>query len=451
MTISYGNSFENCAIYLPALSFGYARFAESGAFQRALPFTAQDLNFLNPQSKLFHYPWALFSAGQAVKSLSENDPPTMVSERDRTCTVVVGDSGGYQVQTGKIVYRGPETVRRMMRWMEANTDFSMVLDFPTGGIKSGQIAKHTARLREEGHGGLIDQAAAMNRQAADFNAALVQTSLNNQQFVVERTPDATKFLNVLQGRTEAESKAWYEHVKHHPFEGWAFAAGHREDFSLLLQRLINLRDDGLLENAKWVHILGKSELDLACLYTVVQRAVRRNIHPSLQFSFDSASHSLMSANYQVYCGAFLDKKGWSMVGTGMGDASLVGSQEGMSDYLASGILTLPRTKTAEFGYRPRFHCADTAASRHLKVGDICIDASKKNPWDTASFYSIANHNVEALVQAMRLAHQTFFHPDDELRIPPRARVVRDIVDMVFTADQPDKLIHECRAVLRDVK
>lgn len=447
MTVSYENSFENCAIYLPALSFGYARFAHNGAFRRPLPFAAQDLNFLNPQSKLFHYPWALFSAGQAAKSINENDPPTMVSERNRDRSIVVGDSGGYQVQTGKIVYRGPETVRRMMRWMEANTDFSMVLDFPTGGIKSGQIATHTARLRKEGHGPLIDQGAASNRQAEDFNAALVQTSLNNQQFVVERAPDATKFLNVLQGRTEAESKAWYEHVKHYAFEGWSFAAGHREDFSLLLQRLIDLRDDGLLENAQWVHILGKSELDLACLYTVVQRAVRRHIHPTLQFSFDSASHSLMSGNYQVYGGAFLDKKGWSMVGMSVGDTSLVGSQQGLGDYLSSGVLTLPRTREAEVGYRPRFHPADTAVSRKITVGDICVDAAKQNPWDTASFYIVANHNIEAIVRAMKLAHSTFFDPKDVLKVPPRARIIRDIVDMVFTSDQPDKLIRECRAVL----
>lgn len=448
MTLSYGNSFENCAIYLPALSFGYARFAQSGTFRRPLPVTAQDLDFLDPNSRLFHYPWALFSAGQAAKSINENDPPTMVTMRDRSRSIVVGDSGGYQVQTGKIMYRGPETVRRMMRWMEANTDFSMVLDFPTGGIKNGQIATHTARLRKEGHSPLIDQGAASNRQAEDFNAALVQTSLNNQQFVVERTPGATNFLNVLQGRTEPESKAWYDHVKHYPFEGWAFAAAHREDFSLLLQRLIDLRDDGLLENARWVHILGKSELDLACLYTVVQRAVRRHIHPYLQFSFDSASHSLMSANYQVYCGAFLDKKGWSMVGTGMGDPSLVGSQEGLGDYLASGILTLPRQRVAEFNYRPQFHRAQTAISCQLNVGDICIDASKKNPWDTASFHAIANHNIEALVQAMKLAHQKFFHPSDELKIPPHIRIVRDIVDLVFTSDKPDILISECKRALR---
>lgn len=447
MTVSYENSFENCAIYLPALSFGYARFAHNGAFRRPLPFAAQDLNFLDPQSKLFHYPWALFSAGQAAKSIKENDPPTMVSAHDRSRSIVVGDSGGYQVQTGKIVYRGPETVRRMMRWMEANTDFSMVLDFPTGGIKSGQIATHTARLRKEGHGPLIDQGAASNRQAEDFNAALVQTSLNNQQFVVERAPDATKFLNVLQGRTEAESKAWYEHVKHYAFEGWSFAAGHREDFSLLLQRLIDLRDDGLLENAQWVHILGKSELDLACLYTVVQRAVRRHIHPTLQFSFDSASHSLMSGNYQVYGGAFLDKKGWSMVGKSVGDTSLVGSHQGLGEYLGSGVLTLPRTREAEFGYRPRFHPADTAVSQQVTVGDICVDAAKPNPWDTASFYIVANHNTEAIVRAMKLAHQTFFHPSDELKIPPRVRIVRDIIDMIFTSDQPDKLSRECRHAL----
>lgn len=447
MPVSYENSFENCAIYLPALGFDYAKFAHGGTFKRALPFTAQDLNFLDPHTNLFHYPWALLSAGQAATSLSGNDPLTMVSERDRSRSIVLGDSGGYQVQTGKIAYRGPETVRRMMRWMEANTDYSMALDFPTGGIPSGQIAKHAARLQAEGNEPLIEQGATGNRQAKDFNAALVQTSFNNQQFVLERIPGATRFLNVLQGRTEAESKAWYDHVKHYPFEGWAFAGGHREDFSLMLQRLIDLRDDKLLEKASWVHILGKSELDLACLYTTVQRAVRQHVHPTLQFSFDSASHSLMAANYQVYAGAFLDKRGWSMLGTPIADTALVGNQQGLYDYLGSGILTLPKTRKSAVGYHPYFHRVDTAVSRLITVGDICVDAANRHSWDTASFHIIANHNTEAMVRAMNLAQSTFFDPREGLKVPPRARIARDIIDMVFTSDQPDKLIRECRAAL----
>lgn len=449
MTLSYENSFENCAIYLPAISFGYAKFAHNGTFSRPLPFTAQDLNFLAPKTALFHYPWALFSAGQAAKSIKENDPPTMVSERDRNRTIVVGDSGGFQVQGDTIKFRGPATVRRMMRWLEAQTDYSMVLDFPTGGIKSGQIAKHTARLRSEGHGDLLDQAAQFNRQAADFNAALVQTSLNNQQFVVERTPGATKFLNVLQGRTDAESKAWYEHVKHYPFEGWAFAGGNRTDFSLLLQRLIDLRDDGILENMPWLHILGVSELDLACLYTVVQRAVRRHINPTLQISLDSASPYKTASVYEAYAGCILDKSGWSMVGVNMSKrsetgitASRIGSTEKFTDYLASCPI---QSK----GRRRRERRFDTVISHIIRVGDICVDPSTKSSLDQVSNYLMQNHNVEAMVAAMRMAHAAFFDPT-EIRIPAKAQIVRQIIDMVFTSDQPEKFIKECREALMEV-
>jgi hypothetical protein len=450
MTVSYADSFHNCAIYLPALKFEYAKFAHDGTFKRPLPFSAQDLNFLCPNTRLFHYPWALLSAGQAVKSIRQSDPPTMVSVRDRTTSVVVGDSGGYQVQSGNIKYRGPETVRRMMQWMEGHTDYSMALDFPTGGIKDGQIAKHTARLRAEGHGDLIDGAAGQNRQAADFNAALVQTSLNNQQFLLERASGATKFLNVLQGRNEVESKAWYEHVKHYEFEGWAFAGGHREDFTLLLRRLIDLRDDKLLEKARWVHILGKSELDLACLYTVVQRAVRRHINPTLQFSFDSASHSLTAANYRVYAGAFFDKRGWSMVPARMADAALVGSNENFGDYLVSQGFSTGTKRPSKSGFNRRFRGADTVMSHAITVGDVCVDATKRSPWDTASGDIVANHNIEAMVRAMKQAHKIFYDPGEVLKIPVRARIVREIVDMVFASAQPDTLIRECRSALQQV-
>jgi hypothetical protein len=46
---------------------------------------------------------------------------------------------------------------------------------------------------------------------------------------------------------------------------------------------------------------------------------------------------------------------------------------------------------------------------------------------------------------MKLAHSTFFDPKDELKIPPRAQIIRDLIGMVFTSNQPDKLIRECRA------
>lgn len=430
MTLSYKNSFENCALYLPAISFGYAKFAHSGSFQRPLPFSAKDLNFLDPATPLFHYPWALFSAGQAAKSIAENDPPTMVSERDRSCTTVIGDSGGFQVQTGAIKYRGPETVRRMMRWLESQTDYSMVLDFPTGGIRSGQISKHTARLRGEGYGDLMDKAAQLNRQAQDFNTALVQTSVNNQQFVLERTAGATKFLNVLQGRNEAESKAWYEHVKHYPFEGWAFAGAHQNHFSLLVRRLLDMRNDGLLEKCDWLHVLGVSTLPIGCLLTVVQRAVREFVNPRFQISFDSASPFKSAANQSIMIGHTLDKHGWAIHYTPVSSLPPAHNSELLAELLCDRLDSM-----ADVHPRSR-RLARSCIADVLPLAGLRDGGGVKLSGD--GYYLLMHHNVQATIDAHRDAHELFFEDVpliyDPVMTHAPIKTIAAMIRMAFSGD-----------------
>ena len=52
----------NRAIYLPAITSTFARFAHNCSFARSLPVSSGDLNFLNPSNPLFAYPFALYSA-----------------------------------------------------------------------------------------------------------------------------------------------------------------------------------------------------------------------------------------------------------------------------------------------------------------------------------------------------------------------------------------------------
>lgn len=430
MMRSYKDAFENCALYLPAISFNFAKFAHSGTFAGALPITAQDLNFLDPSSNLFHYPWALLSAGQAAQSIAENDPPTIVSERDRSCTTVVGDSGGFQVQTGAIKYRGAETVRRMMRWLECQTDYSMVLDFPTGGIKSGQIAQHTARLRSEGHGGWIDAAARLNRQAEDFNVALVQTSLNNRQFRDERTPGATKFLNVLQGRNEAESKAWYEYVKDYQFEGWAFAGAHQNHFSLLIRRLLDMRDDGLLEKCDWLHVLGVSTLPIGCLLTAVQRAVREFVNPRFQISFDAASPFKSAANQSIMIGHTLDKHGWAVHYVPVSTLPSAGNQKLLADVLCDRLDHLNDRHT-----RAR-RLARSYIAENFSLA--ALQDSTGTSLSRDGYYMLMHHNVQATVDAHRDAHELFFEDDpiiyDPVMTHAPIKVIAAMIRMAFSGE-----------------
>lgn len=195
---------ENCAVYLPALQPEFAKFAYSGQFKRPLPMEAQDLNFLNPASPLLYYPYALYSAGHAAKSMTAAPAKTIVSERVRGQSCVLGDSGGFQILTGAIKTINADRVEHMMHWMEDNCDYSAILDFPTAGIGSGQIATHVER-RATGEGPAIEALAASNRLSFDFNTALHQTALNNHLFVEKHRPGATGFLNVLKAGTSGKA------------------------------------------------------------------------------------------------------------------------------------------------------------------------------------------------------------------------------------------------------
>lgn len=449
MTIQTAAVLNNCAVYMPALQLGFAKFAQGGEFKRSLPFTPQDLNFLNPQSPLLYYPYALFSAGHAAKSLTAAPPQTIVSARTRGQSIVLGDSGGFQILTGAIKTIDDERVLHMMRWMEHNCDYSMTLDFPTAGIGTGQIATHKSRLQLAGEEPAIQALAASNGLSYDFNLALHQTALNNRMFTDRHEPGATAFLNVLQGRNEAESRAWYEHVKAFPFSGWAFAGAHLKDFNLILQRLIDLRDDGLLGQAEWIHMLGKGEPDLACLFTVLQRTIRSQINPDLQISFDSASHSRLAGIYSIYTGANFDKLGWGLTAMPMHDHALVGSQERLANYLAASGRTAATSRKGA-SERREFDPLFSMVAAQLSVGDICVDGTKRTPWDTASIHIVAHHNIEIAVRTFRRAHELFFDKFHVNSVPTKARVIAAIIEEVFKSDKPDLLIAECKALLNDV-
>jgi hypothetical protein len=132
----------------PAISEMYTRFIDNKNPKRQMPrgLTQNDLNYLDTASTLFYLPNSLYSAGQAAKSDGAAAKKDMVTERDRGTTIILGDSGGFQIQMGSIKFKGDETRNRMMKWMEANCDWSMILDFPTGGINMGTIDPHYDRL-----------------------------------------------------------------------------------------------------------------------------------------------------------------------------------------------------------------------------------------------------------------------------------------------------------------
>ena len=303
---------KDYAVFLPALSGFYATYVGKQRFPKddgtlyvdptRIPKDfdrgIEGLNWLNPEQAYFPYHWALYSAGHAELDINKHSPKEdMVRNRDRSRSFILGDSGGFQI--GKGVWEGdwknpncPKAQKKrelVLTWMDAYMDRGMCLDIPAW------VARSPA-----------------GRKATGINTymeAVEGTYINNDYFMKNRT-GACKFLNVLQGENHADADDWYQRMKKYcdpkqydrPFEGWAMGGQNMCDVHLVLRRLVELRFDGLLEKGlhDWMHFLGTSKLEWACLLTDIQRAVRKYHNENFTISFDCASPFLASANGQIY-------------------------------------------------------------------------------------------------------------------------------------------------------
>ena len=98
---------KDYAIYLPAISGFYASYIGKQRYGEYIEpsripsrFTngIEGLNFLNIDQGYYKYPWALYSAGHADLDLNKFSPKEdMVRNRDKDTTILVGDSGGFQI------------------------------------------------------------------------------------------------------------------------------------------------------------------------------------------------------------------------------------------------------------------------------------------------------------------------------------------------------------------
>ena len=106
---------KDYAIYLPAISGFYASYIGKQRYGEYIEpsripsrFTngIEGLNFLNIDQGYYKYPWALYSAGHADLDLNKFSPKEdMVRNRDRETTILVGDSGGFQIKTGNLEWK----------------------------------------------------------------------------------------------------------------------------------------------------------------------------------------------------------------------------------------------------------------------------------------------------------------------------------------------------------
>lgn len=408
----------------------------------------EGLNFLNKEQCYFYYPDALYSAGHAqlntTKSFTEE---SMIQQRDRKNTFILGDSGGFQIGKGVINFdwahfwekqgdagyigKADKTRMAILNWLEFTADYSMVLDIPTW-------------------------AATKNSEKTglkDFGDCLRGTLFNNDFFLKHRQ-GKTKFLNVLQGGNNVDADIWYDAVKDYPFEGWAMGGNNMKDIDLMLRRLIQLRDEKRLEPGKDViHFLGTSKLELAVILTAVQRNLRKSVNPNVKVTFDCASPFLATAFGQSYTQHVHRNNRFSYIMDKAVDDKRLARCE------------LPFPWGSPIGER-------------TKVGDVCWyrpgDVNKfgkecKTSWDSFSYAILMAHNVyqhiESVQRANALADTTCMlnKPDPskwhkakgtsmELDnwVPRNVIYAVELINRVFTSETPYTELDNAQALLADL-
>jgi hypothetical protein len=380
---------------LPAISSFYSTYVAKQRLEEFIPKDriptgfdrgVEGMNFLNPEQGYFYYKYGLYSAGHAQLDLNKSmTQESMIQQRDRSKTMILGDSGGYQIGKGVLKFdwldfegvEATKTRQKILEWLELTADWSMMLDVPTWAC---------------------DHIHSPKTGLKTFDDCLDKTRYNNDYFLMNRLGQ-TKWLNVLQGSDWDTAEKWYEGVKEfsdpkgkyagREAEGWAMGGANMCKMDITLKRLMTMREDGLLEGKNWMHFLGTAQLDWSCYLTLIQRQVRKHINPELTISFDCASPFIATAHGLVYTNAVHTNKRWSVI------------MDKAPDNKALAKSDIP------------FPFASEMASR-LNMGDIChyapgmlnkIGKEGKTSWDSFAYALMMGHNVECHIVAVQRAQQ----------------------------------------------
>jgi len=385
---------KDYAVFLPAISSFYSTYV---AKQRLGEYVSNDripagfdrgiegMNFLNAEQGYFTYKYALYSAGHAQLDLKKAImQDSMMQQRDRANTMVLGDSGGYQIGKGILKFdwkdfegkSANKTRDDIIGWLEMTADWSMMLDVPTWASD-----KHN-----QPRTGLSDPADCLEK-----------TRFNNEYFLKNRLGN-TKYLNVLQGSNWITAQEWYEGVKEFSdptiwgdkaAEGWAMGGVNMSKMDILLKRLMIMREEGMLVGKNWMHFLGTAQLDWACYLTSIQRQIRKHINEEITLSFDCASPFVATAHGLSYTNAVHTSKKFSVV------------MDKAPDNKSLAESTIPFPFESEIG-------------RRLIMGDICQyapgDVNKigkigTTSWDSFSYALYMGHNVYCHIVAVQRANQ----------------------------------------------
>jgi len=235
-------------IYFPSCSTFYSK---AKVDKRITP-EATYRFYSKTTEEYFRHKFFLLSAGANYKK------KTMREDMGLERSLVLGDSGGFQIATGVLKYE-TRLIEEIFEWLENNSDVAMNIDVPP-------------RMKYEGR----------------FEEAL-EISLKNFKYFDKHQTGKTEFLNVLQPNTTCYGyKIWYEQVKDFEFKGWSL--GEIKNMSNIMYCMALLLQKRELEkkSCKWIHFLGETTPDSMVIFGILQEYCNR-YYPQISITCDSST------------------------------------------------------------------------------------------------------------------------------------------------------------------
>lgn len=454
MTVDLSRNFDEqgWSIFVPSISSFYSsilskvlrnsNYLRPNRIPEKFERGAEGLNHLDKDNGYFYYKYGLYSIGHTTRDIDKSDVRDMIiQKRDRKNTLIISDSGGFQIGKGVIKFdwknfqgREADKVRLdILNWQEHTADWSMVLDVPTWAADHQNSAKTGLK---------------------SFQECLDATLYNNDFFVKHRKGN-TKYLNVIQGHNVEESDIWYNHIKNYPFEGWALADSHTANMYLALRRIIILRDEGMLDERDLIHVLGNSRLDWSCLLTTVQRELRKQVNPNMMITYDCASPYICTAKGQIYTNRSLQGNGWAFI-----------THKGIDDKKYHGSKMM-------FPF-------ESEVGNRLTMGDVCWYApgdlnmngkEGKTSWDSFSYLMLMAHNVNQHIKIVEHANRLADIEQEQYNlnfrewkktkrrgasneisswVPQNVLYAISLIKEVFASETPMALLDEAKGLLQSV-
>ena len=440
MAIDLTPRWNNFAVYLPAMQHGFATTVDNTqknkniTKHREFPngINLADLDFLNPKSKLWHYGYALYSAGQFTDARPKS---CAVASRDKSRTTILGDSGGFQI--GKGTLRGTEHLKRaktsaevcelwrqsddirkwILQWLEGNSDYAMTIDMPLW-------AQFPANSKTPFHKCSVQE--------------LIDLTVGNLEFIKRNDRGKTKWLNVLQGTTPKDSLQWWNAVKGYRMGGWALAGnvGWRGGLQSVLQMVLTMRDDNAFEQGQdWMHVLGVSQPTWAVLLSAIQRSIRKHCDNAVfRISYDSASPFQASGKYQKvvrYPKFTKDVASWVM---SMHEAPLNALYTGTGDRY-------------RFPFPSPLGDMMTLSQLNIRGGEF-----QKRTMDNVSDAMLINHNTWIYVRSFLEANELAFMQASEAdkAVPQKLIDMCAFIDDIFGEESWQAKLTKEKTLLADI-